>query len=113
MKIVEKPWGKEYIWAITPQYAAKVLEIQEGHQLSLQYHEVKKESIFVETGLLLLILEDEKGILQEHLMSPGDAKLIEPHKKHRMIAKKTCRIFEVSTPELDDVVRIQDAYGRS
>jgi mannose-6-phosphate isomerase-like protein (cupin superfamily) len=111
--IVTKPWGREIIWALTPDYAAKVLEIKQGHKLSLQYHEIKQESIFVESGQLLLILEDETGILQEMNLKIGDSQLIARGKKHRMVATTDCRIFEVSTPHLQDVIRLEDNYGRA
>ena len=109
---VEKPWGNELIWALTDQYAAKILTIKAGHQLSLQYHVQKTETIYLESGRLLLQLEDETGIIQEHTLLPGDSKHIQAPKKHRMIAIEDCRVFEVSTPQLQDVVRIQDSYGR-
>ncbi len=109
---VEKPWGHEEIWAQTAQYVAKVLVIREGKRLSLQFHRKKEETIRVETGELLLSLEDDSGAMVDHRMKPGDVAHILPGRKHRMTAVTGCRIYEASTPELDDVVRIQDDYAR-
>ena len=110
---VEKPWGGEIIWAHTDKYAAKVLEIKAGHQLSLQYHVQKTETIYLESGQLVLQLEDDDGVIRDHTLLPGQSMHIQSPKKHRMIAVKDCRVFEVSTPELTDVVRISDSYGRA
>ena len=108
-----KPWGYEDLWAITARYAGKVLHINRGHQLSLQYHERKEETILLYAGRLILLLEDEAGALREHWLEPGEARHIPVGRLHRMIAVEDCDVMEVSTPELDDVVRVDDAYGRT
>ena len=110
---VEKPWGYELIWAQTKDYVGKVLHIKKGHQLSLQYHEVKEETIFVATGKMNFVFENEAGVLEEILLNPGEAHHIPPGKKHRMIGVEDCDVFEVSTPHLSDIVRLQDSYGRT
>jgi len=110
---VEKPWGYELIWAQTGQYVGKVLHINKGHKLSLQYHQIKEETIMVWSGKMTLVFENSKGVLEEILMGAGEAHHIPVGKKHRMIAVEDCDIFEVSTPQLDDVVRLEDGYGRT
>jgi mannose-6-phosphate isomerase len=108
-----KPWGYEELWAITARYAGKVLHVNRGHQLSLQYHERKEETILLYAGRLILVLEDDGGTLREHFVEPGEAYHIPVGRLHRMIAVEDCAVLEVSTPELDDVVRVDDAYGRA
>lgn len=108
-----KPWGYEDLWAITSRYAGKVLHVNRGHQLSLQYHERKEETILLSAGRLILLLEDDTGTLREHWLKPGEARHIAAGRLHRMIAVEDCDVLEVSTPELDDVVRVDDAYGRA
>src|SRR3954468_21458821 len=110
---VEKPWGYELIWARTGDYVGKVLHINKGHKLSLQYHEVKEETIFVQTGQMNLVIENEKGEMTEVLLLPGQAHHIPTRRKHRMIAVEDCDVFEVSTPHLNDVVHLEDGYGRT
>ena len=108
---VDKPWGYELRFACTERYAGKVLFIEAGNQLSLQYHEVKDESLLVQTGQLELVLgRDEEQRVE--LLGPGDAWHITPGTVHRFRAVSDCLLFEVSTPELQDVVRIEDDYGR-
>jgi mannose-6-phosphate isomerase-like protein (cupin superfamily) len=109
---VEKPWGYELIWAKTGDYVGKVLHINKGHKLSLQYHQKKEETIFVQTGKMNLVFENEAGKLEEILLLPGEAHHIPVGRKHRMIAVEDCDVFEVSTPQLEDVVRLEDGYGR-
>ena len=110
---VEKPWGYELIWAKTGDYVGKILHINKGHKLSLQYHNEKEETIFLSSGKMTLLIDDEDGNLKEVVLNPGDAHHILPKKKHRMIADEDCDVFEVSTPQLDDVVRLEDGYGRA
>ena len=110
---VEKPWGYELIWAKTADYVGKILHINKGHKLSLQYHKVKEETILVSSGKMTLVFEDEKGEMQEILLSAGEAHHIPTGRKHRMVAVEDCDVFEVSTPHLDDVVRLEDGYGRT
>jgi mannose-6-phosphate isomerase len=113
VKRVEKPWGYELIWAKTGDYVGKVLHINKGHRLSLQYHRMKEETFFVATGKMMLVFENEKGALEEILMNAGEAHHIPVGRKHRMVGVEDCDIFEVSTPQLDDVVRLEDGYGRT
>ena len=110
---VDKPWGYELLWACTDDYAAKILHIDAGHKLSLQYHERKYETLLLYAGRMLLILEDEQGVLREIHVGPGEAYHIPAGRRHRMVALEECEVFEVSTNDLDDVVRIEDAYGRA
>ena len=109
---VEKPWGYELIWAKTDDYVGKILHIKKGHKLSLQYHEQKEETILVSKGQMLFLFENEKGEMEEIPLQSGEAHHVPPGKKHRMIAVEDCDVFEVSTPQLDDVVRLEDGYGR-
>ncbi len=110
---VEKPWGYELIWAKTGDYVGKVLHINQGHQLSLQYHRVKEETIFLQSGKMNFVFENEGGQLTEVLLLSGEAHHIPTGRKHRMIALEDCDVFEVSTPHLSDVVRLEDGYGRA
>jgi mannose-6-phosphate isomerase len=110
---VEKPWGHEEIWAETARYVGKVLAIRKGHRLSLQHHEVKDETLRVSTGQLQVELEDAQGVMQVLVLGPGDIVRIAPGRRHRMLALEDVDVFEVSTPELDDIVRHEDDYGRS
>jgi quercetin dioxygenase-like cupin family protein len=109
---VDKPWGHELIWAHTERYVGKVLVIQTGRRLSLQRHEVKDESILVTAGRLRLHLEDDAGVVRTEELGPGDHRHVRVGRIHRYEAIERCEIVEVSTPELDDVVRIEDDYGR-
>jgi mannose-6-phosphate isomerase-like protein (cupin superfamily) len=108
---VEKPWGHELIWAHTERYVGKILHINEGHKLSLQYHRQKDETIHVWNGRMLLVVDEGKGLVEREL-KPGESYRILPGTKHRMIALSDCDLLEVSSPELDDVVRLEDSYGR-
>lgn len=111
MRRVEKPWGHEVIWAETDRYVAKVLFIKKGESLSRQYHQKKDETFFIETGEMLLEI-GEPPSLRRLEMKPGDTFHCPPGTIHRMRGTTDVRVFEVSTPELDDVVRLEDAYGR-
>ena len=110
-RTVDKPWGNELIWAETDRYVGKILFIKKGHSLSLQYHNVKDETIYLHSGKLLFEIE-EGGRLQQREMRPGERVHITPKTVHRMTAIEDSDIFEVSTPELHDVVRLEDRYGR-
>jgi mannose-6-phosphate isomerase-like protein (cupin superfamily) len=110
---VEKPWGYEHIWAETDRYAGKILFVRSGHRLSLQLHRVKDESIHVLRGRLRLTLERDDGELEVIDLGPGESRRIPPKRRHRFEALGDCEIVEVSTPELDDVVRLEDDYGRT
>ncbi|HEY2922625.1 MAG TPA: cupin domain-containing protein [Candidatus Binatia bacterium] len=111
-QIVQKPWGYEIIWAHTERYVGKILHINKGESLSYQYHVVKDETIRLLSGALEMDIETsgERGKLR---LSPGESLHIIPRMKHRMIAIEDCDVLEVSTPELDDVVRLEDRYGRA
>jgi quercetin dioxygenase-like cupin family protein len=109
---VEKPWGYELHWARTERYVGKVLHVNRGHALSLQYHNVKDETIHLWSGKLLFET-DEGGMLVGREMQPGESVRVRPGTIHRMTAIEDSDILEASTPELDDVVRIEDRYGRS
>lgn len=111
-KMVLKPWGHEIIFAVTKDYIGKVLVIREGHQLSLQFHRVKEETIYLNRGEMLLTFEKDDGTLAEMSLHAGQSHHIPPNRKHRMKAITECEIFEVSTPHLEDVVRLEDSYGR-
>lgn len=108
---VEKPWGHEIWWAQTNRYVGKLLHVKAGHQLSLQYHEVKDETVHLQRGDLILVVDEGAGLVERRL-APGDSYHIQPGTRHRMIAVTDCDVLEVSTPEVDDVVRLDDAYGR-
>ncbi len=110
--MVLKPWGHEIIFAVTKDYIGKVLVIREGHQLSLQFHRVKEETIYLNRGEMLLTFEKEDGTLAEMSLHAGQSHHIPRNRKHRMKAITECEIFEVSTPHLEDVVRLEDSYGR-
>ena len=111
MRRVEKPWGYELIWAETPRYVGKVLHIAAGQRLSRQYHERKDETFLVQTGEM--DLEIGKGAdIRTLRMRPNESFHCPPGTVHRMIAVTDVDVVEVSTPELDDVVRLEDAYGR-
>ena len=113
-KRVEKPWGHELWWAQTERYVGKLLHVKAGHRLSLQYHEKKDETIHLWSGELVLVLDegDGKGLV-EHRLRPGQSYHVRPFTRHRMVAVSDCDILEVSTPEVEDVVRLEDAYGRA
>jgi mannose-6-phosphate isomerase-like protein (cupin superfamily) len=109
---VPKPWGHELIWAHTDRYVGKVLVIEAGKRLSLQRHEIKDESIYVLAGRLRLFLEDDQGVVQTEELGPGDHRRVATGRIHRYEAIERVELMEVSTPELDDVVRLEDDYGR-
>jgi mannose-6-phosphate isomerase len=110
---VEKPWGHELIWAVTDIYVGKVLFVKAGHSLSLQFHREKDESWFVQSGRAKLELgEAGESVLKEEVIAAGAAFRYPPGTVHRVTAIEDTTILEVSTPQLDDVVRLEDAYGR-
>lgn len=113
-KYVEKPWGHELIYAVTERYVGKVLHINKGEALSLQYHEKKDETIYIQKGKIkFLTSEAPDKPLKEMVLSQGQSFHITPRLVHRMEALEDTDILEVSTPELDDVVRLEDRYGRN
>ena len=113
-KIVEKPWGHEEIIVQTDKYVMKKLFIKAGHRLSKQFHVKKDETIYVSKGLLLLDLSDAPGESNIIKLGEGSSWRITPKTVHRFTAPEfgCVELFEVSTPELDDVVRLSDDYGR-
>lgn len=113
MKIIEKPWGRE-IWIAydNGRYAGKILEIKQGERLSLQYHEKKHETLYLLEGKVRFSLEDESGNLQTEVIQHGGVKTVQPGRKHRMEAIRDSILVEFSSPELTDVVRLEDDYHR-
>jgi mannose-6-phosphate isomerase-like protein (cupin superfamily) len=112
MRRVAKPWGHELIFAENDRYAGKILHLEGGHALSLQYHERKDETLYVLKGELELSVEVD-GRMTDIRLKPGDTYRILPGVRHRLRAGADCDVIEVSSPELDDVVRLEDAYGRA
>lgn len=110
---VDKPWGYELRWATTHRYLGKVLHINKGEALSLQYHERKDEWLYVVTGCVDVELGVADGALTKLQMRAGDTLHVEPGTRHRITAVHAADIFEVSTPEVQDVVRLEDRYGRA
>ena len=110
---VEKPWGYELIWALTDAYCGKLLHVNAGHSLSLQFHEVKDEAWLIQAGRAKLELGSVgDAVLKTEVVGPGAAFHYAPGTVHRITALEDTDILEVSTPHLDDVVRLEDAYGR-
>jgi mannose-6-phosphate isomerase-like protein (cupin superfamily) len=109
---VPKPWGHELIWARTDRYVGKILHIRAGEALSLQYHRVKEETLMVLRGKLQLVhfVDGEAPVTRE--LRVDETFHVPPGLRHRMIAVEDTDVLEVSTPELDDVVRLEDRYGR-
>jgi mannose-6-phosphate isomerase len=110
-KRVEKPWGYELWWAQTDRYVGKLLHVTAGNQLSLQYHVKKDETIHLWSGDMVLVLADGDQLV-DHVMKPGESYRVKPGTVHRMRAVTDCDVLEVSTPEIEDVVRVKDDYGR-
>lgn len=108
-----KPWGREIWFAQTDNYAGKILEVKKGHRYSLQYHEKKHETQYVVSGQAKFTYGTEKEKLQEKILNKGDKIEIQPYTIHRLEAIEDTIIFEVSSPELDDVVKLDDDYGRT
>jgi mannose-6-phosphate isomerase len=111
-KRVPKPWGYEIWWAITDKYVGKILHVNKGHSLSYQYHKVKDETIYVYSGEIILELEEVGKARERIRLLPGYARRITPLTKHRMTAVEESNLIEVSTPEVDDLIRLEDNYGR-
>jgi len=109
---VDKPWGYELLWAKTDRYAGKIIHVNAGHALSLQYHNQKTETVYLARGRLLYEIQEGERLVGREL-SPGDRIHVPAGTVHRMTAIEDADIFEVSTPELDDVVRLEDRYGRA
>jgi len=109
---VPKPWGWEKIWANTDRYVGKILHINAGHALSVQYHVRKDETVYLLAGQLKYWVRDENGEMRDVNLAVGEAFRITPGTVHYMEAVSDCDILETSTPDLDDVVRLKDRYGR-
>ena len=108
---IPKPWGHESIWAHTDRYVGKILHIKAGHALSVQYHNAKDETVHLLSGELVYRVQMGEALEDMHLKA-GESFRITPHTIHQMEAVTDCDVLEVSTPELDDVVRLSDRYGR-
>jgi mannose-6-phosphate isomerase len=108
----EKPWGFELLFALTPNYAGKLIFVKKEHRLSLQYHQKKDETLYLHQGKVRLDIE-EAGRMVSKTLLPGQSVRVTPGTRHRLEAIEDTTLFEVSTPELDDVVRLEDDYGRA
>jgi mannose-6-phosphate isomerase-like protein (cupin superfamily) len=113
VKRVEKPWGYELIYATTDRYCGKLIFIRSGEQLSLQFHRKKDETIYVHSGRVELEIGEPGKPLDTEVVAPGRAFRLRAGTVHRMRALEDTTILEVSTPEIDDVVRLEDRYGRA
>ena len=111
VRVVDKPWGHELIWAHADRYVGKILHIKAGHALSLQYHERKDETIHLLSGQMRYLVKTD-GELRDVALKAGESFRNVPGTVHQMIAVTDCDVLEVSTPDLDDVVRLEDRYGR-
>ncbi|HEX2692443.1 MAG TPA: cupin domain-containing protein [Gemmatimonadaceae bacterium] len=109
---VPKPWGHEIIWAKSDRYVGKILHINAGQELSVQYHNKKDETIYLLTGEMAYRVQGSNGELEDVELKPGESFRNTPGVIHQMVALTDCDVLEVSTPELDDVVRLSDKYGR-
>lgn len=113
MRRVDKPWGYELIWAETDSYVGKILFVRAGHRLSFQFHRRKEETLLLQSGSVRFSLDDDDGVLRERVVSPGETVHVAPGRRHRIEALEDSELIEVSTPELGDVVRLDDDYGRT
>ena len=110
---VPKPWGHETIWAVSDRYVGKILHINAGHELSVQYHNRKDETVhLLEGDIVYRVQREGDDILDDMKLRVGESFRITPGTIHQMIALTDCDVLEVSTPEIDDVVRLSDRYGR-
>ena len=112
MTIVKKPWGREIWVAHTDKYALKIIEFKKGNRSSLQFHKKKHEHIYVDSGTAEVEWENDDGYMEKLVLNSGDVIENKPGRKHRTTAVSDVRLIEVSTPELDDVVRVEDDYNR-
>jgi mannose-6-phosphate isomerase-like protein (cupin superfamily) len=110
---IEKPWGYEIVFAHSERYAGKVIFVRAGEQLSLQFHRTKDETVYVQSGRIELEIGDPGGPLDTEVVGPGHAFRLRPGVVHRWRALEDAVVIEASTPELDDVVRLEDRYGRA
>jgi mannose-6-phosphate isomerase len=109
---VPKPWGHETIWALSDRYMGKILHINAGQELSVQYHDKKDETVHLLSGELSYRVQSDSDLLEDVQLKLGESFRITPGTIHQMVALTDCDVLEVSTPELDDVVRLSDKYGR-
>jgi mannose-6-phosphate isomerase len=109
----EKPWGYELLWACSDRYVGKILHVNAGHLLSLQFHNIKHEAIYVLSGRMVFRYRNAEGALVDRVMETGEAQQVPTGLVHQFEALSDCDILEASTPHLDDVVRLQDRYGRA
>jgi mannose-6-phosphate isomerase-like protein (cupin superfamily) len=109
----EKPWGYELLWARTSRYAGKLIFVRKGHRLSFQYHEKKDETIYIHEGEVLIEIGGSDGRMESIPLQAGQSIWIQPGTRHRLQAVEDTTVFEVSTPELEDVRRLEDDYGRA
>jgi quercetin dioxygenase-like cupin family protein len=109
---VSKPWGHETIWALTDRYVGKILHINAGQELSVQYHNVKDETVYLLSGQIVYRVKSGADLLEDVQLKQGESFRITPGTVHQMVALTDCDVLEVSTPELNDVVRLSDKYGR-
>ena len=109
---VEKPWGHETIWAQSDRYVGKILHINAGQELSVQYHNKKDETIYLLSGEMAYRVQGKDGVLDDVQLRIGESFRNTPGTVHQIVALTDCDVLEVSTPELDDVVRLSDKYGR-
>ena len=110
---IDKPWGWELVWAKTDLYCGKLLFVEKGHRLSLQFHREKDETLYVQEGRIEIEIGAAGDMIPvSEVVGPGAAFRIEPGTIHRFRALEDALVLEVSTPELDDVVRLEDEYGR-
>ena len=109
---VPKPWGHETIWAQSERYVGKILHINAGHELSVQYHNRKDETVYLLSGEISYRVQGKDDVLDDVQLRQGESFRITPGTVHQMVALTDCDVLEVSTPELDDVVRLSDKYGR-
>jgi mannose-6-phosphate isomerase-like protein (cupin superfamily) len=110
---VPKPWGHETIWAQTDRYVGKILHIKAGQELSVQYHNKKDETVHLLSGEIVYRVQTDADKLEDVELKLGESFRITPGTIHQMLAVTDCRVLEVSTPEVDDVVRLSDKYGRA
>jgi mannose-6-phosphate isomerase len=113
LEYAEKPWGHERLWALNRHYAGKILFIRAGESLSLQYHETKDETIRIAAGRMRFRAGPSAEALETVVLEPGMSYAVPPRLVHRMEALEDCTVIEVSTPHLNDVVRLEDRYGRA
>ncbi len=112
IKIIKKPWGEERLFALCGKYAGKLIIIRKGHRLSLQYHKFKEETFYILEGMLRCRFGPKKGPMKCRILKPGGILHLPPLTIHRSEALEDTRMIEVSTPELSDIVRLQDDYHR-